>query len=143
MSTLTRGQVEDVLTRFAAAYAAKDVAGLLALMSTDSDVMVVGTGADEVRVGVDAIRAQYERDIGEVDEIALAIGSKRVTVHGDAAWVYAEATLTAASGGQQIAVPPLRMTIVLAADGNDVLIKHVHVSVAWGEQQEGKSFPSL
>lgn len=141
MEILTPDRVRDAVIRFAATYSAKDLDALLGLISSDDNVIVIGSGADEVRIGADAVRAQYQRDLTEADELHLDVGSTRATIRGEVAWAYVEPILTATVGGQQVTMP-LRMTVVLVAEREDVLIHHVHISVAFSEQQPGRSFPS-
>jgi hypothetical protein len=47
----TIAAVREVLDRFAAAYAAKDEAGVLACFAVGRDGVLIGTGEDEWRVG--------------------------------------------------------------------------------------------
>jgi ketosteroid isomerase-like protein len=47
----TEAAVMEVVNQFNEAYARRDIDGLLALVAPDSDLVVLGTGADERRVG--------------------------------------------------------------------------------------------
>ncbi len=135
-----KADIEDVLQQMAARYADKDPDGVLELFADDGS-MVVGTGADEVRFGLGAIRAQVERDIAQADSIAMEIGDLRVRVLGDAAFAYADATFAGSAGGEHFRLP-VRMTAGLVKAGDDWRIAQFHVSVAFGEQAEGESYPA-
>ena len=73
----------------AARYAAKDADGVVGTFAGD-DIGLVGTGADEVRVGEAEARVQVERDMSQADELSLAIDNVRTHVSGDAAFPYAD-----------------------------------------------------
>lgn len=57
----TIAAVRGVLDRFAAAYAAKDIAGVLGCFDVGTDGVRIGTGADEWRVGSAEVRAPTDR----------------------------------------------------------------------------------
>ena len=59
-----------LLQQWRACYRAKDVEGILALASGD-DVVMVGTGADEVCLGLAALRAQTLRDFSQSDALDM------------------------------------------------------------------------
>lgn len=133
-------QIQNVLDEFTGRYGAGDAEGVVALFVGD-DSVVVGTGADEVRVGLDEIRVQVERDISQADEISVSMESPRFSIVGDAAFVYADARFVGSAGGESFEVP-VRLTIGLVHADDRWNIKQLHVSVAFGEQEEGESFPS-
>lgn len=133
-------EIEAVLQQMAARYAARDADGVLALFADDGS-MVVGTGADEVRFGLGEIRAQVERDIAQADSISIEFEELSVKVVDDAAFAYADAAFAGSAGGGDFHLP-VRMTAGLVRAGGDWRIAQFHVSVAFGEQAEGESFPA-
>ena len=58
----TEAAVMATLEQFKQAYEQRDMARLLALFAPDPDVVLIGTGADEKRVGLAEIQTQAERD---------------------------------------------------------------------------------
>jgi hypothetical protein len=54
----TEAAVMEVVNQFNEAYARRDIDGLLALVAPDSDLVVLGTGADERRVGPAELKLQ-------------------------------------------------------------------------------------
>src|SRR5262245_57997334 len=58
----TETAVKAALDRVAEAYTKRDSDGLVACFAPDPDVIMYGTGADEKRIGREAIRMQAERD---------------------------------------------------------------------------------
>lgn len=134
-----KAEIAAVLLAMAERYAAKDPDGVLALFVED-EPMVVGTGADEVRFGRDQVRAQIERDITQADSIGMEFGEVSVNVVGDAALCFANAAFAGSAGGEEFRLP-VRMTAGLVRSGAEWRIAQFHVSVAFGDQQAGESFP--
>ena len=58
----TGAEIQSVLDKFCAGYGKKDIDALLSLFDADPDVLVIGTGEDEKRTGLEEIRIQFERD---------------------------------------------------------------------------------
>lgn len=139
MAGIDSSDVTALLDRFAAAYSAKDVARVLALISSDPDTVLVGTGGDEIRTGPDQIRAQIERDLSQAEDITLELGPVRVSTRGDVAWAFAEATVVATVEGATHRMP-VRMTTILVVDDDTLVIHSGHLSVAFAAQEAGESF---
>lgn len=133
-------EIQQVLDEFTGRYGAMNVEGVVALFAGD-DAVVVGTGADEVRFGLSEIRSQVERDISQADEISLVMENQRFSVAGDAAFVYADARFVGSAGSESFQLP-VRWTLGLVHPEDRWQIMQFHVSVAYGEQAEGESFPS-
>jgi ketosteroid isomerase-like protein len=136
----TQAAVMATLEQFKHAYEQRDLQGLLALFAPDSDVVLVGTGADERRVGLAEIRAQAERDWAQAEAFAVEWGGTWVSAAGPVAWVTAEAVGRVRAGGQEMELP-LRLTVVLEQRGGRWLWMQVHTSVPATGQAEGESYP--
>lgn len=54
--------VMAALNKFNKTYEQRDMEGVLSFLIPDPDVIVIGTGQDEKRIGIDEIRIQLERD---------------------------------------------------------------------------------
>ena len=135
-------QVREVLDRWRDAYASKDVDALLKTFSDDDDVLVFGTGADEVRLGQEQLREQAQRDFDQSDSLELETGEIRISTSGDAAWATMDSARVDADAGGQTMSLPIRATILLMRGGDGWLIHHAHVSVPMAGQEEGESFPT-
>lgn len=133
-------EIQQVLDEFIGRYGAMDADGVVALFAGDNAV-VVGTGADEVRFGLDEIRSQVERDIAQADAISVALDNQRIDVAGDAAFVYADARFVGSVGGEAFELPA-RWTVGLVHANERWQVMQCHFSVAYGEQEEGESFPN-
>ena len=67
MATVTdvESAVRETLDRFAQAYAAWDIDPVMRVFAPGDDIQLMGTGADEIRLGRGAVREQIERDFAE------------------------------------------------------------------------------
>lgn len=139
MPDVDQATVVKALDDFAAAYSAGDAEAVMALISKDPDSVLVGTGADEVRIGPGQIRQQVERDLGQAEGIEMQLGEVRVSGRGNVAWALAEPVVIATVGGEHIRMPT-RLTVTLVNDNGTWLIHAGHLSVAFAEQQPGESF---
>lgn len=132
-------EIQHVLEEFIGRYGAMDTDGVVGLFADDA--VVVGTGADEVRFGLGEIRTQVERDMSQADEISIVMENPRFNVTGDAAFVCADALFVGSAGGESFELP-VRWTAGLTHQEDGWKFAQCHVSVAYGEQPEGESYPS-
>jgi ketosteroid isomerase-like protein len=139
MADITVSEVDEALTRFVAAYNAKDADAAMALIGRDPDTVMVGTGADEIQIGPAEIGAHIEQELSQADKIDLKMGPTRVSVHGDVAWAFAEPTVVVSVAGEQMRMS-IRMTLVLVKTGDELLIHNGHLSVAYTAQKPGQPF---
>jgi uncharacterized protein (TIGR02246 family) len=141
-SAETAQQVNAVLDALAAAYGSKDVDAFVAQFSDEDDVVVFGTGADEVRLGREQIAKQARRDFEEADRLVFRLGDVRVSAAGEVAWaVMPDAAIDASVGGHERSFA-LRVTMVLQQRDGRWLIHHTHISAPLGAQEPGRSFPT-
>jgi uncharacterized protein (TIGR02246 family) len=138
----TRQQVIAAMDDWAAAYDHKDPAAYAAAFGDDDDVIPLGTGADEIAVGRDAIRHMIQRDFEEAEQVRVELGDVRVAAAGDVAWaVMPKAAVEVTVGGQEESIP-LRITAVFQRTDGPWLIRHAHVSAPMAGQETGHSFPA-
>jgi ketosteroid isomerase-like protein len=135
----TIAAVRGVLDRFAAAYAAKDVAGVLGCFAVGEDGVLVGTGADEWRVGDAEVRAQTERDFAQGDALSIDYGDIHIEGRDRVAWFAAQATIRASLSGEPFEAA-LRLTGVLTHEGDGWKIVQSHLSFPAAAQEPGSSF---
>jgi uncharacterized protein (TIGR02246 family) len=136
----TEAEIKGVLQRWADTYRRRDLKGAMALYVPDADVVMVGSGVDEVRVGTDAIRAQYERDWAQTEAASMKYKSTMISKAGSAALVFTEATITTRVEGKDTEFP-LRLTGALENRGGKWLFSQLHASMPASGQAEGQSFP--
>jgi class 3 adenylate cyclase/ketosteroid isomerase-like protein len=132
-------EVRSVVYRMAECYGMKDVDGVLDTFVREGSSLV-GTGSDELRFGLAAVHLQIARDISEVDTLSFGMEAVRVDVFGDAAFAFANAVISATFGSEQFRFP-LRSTFGLVRTDDGWRIAQLHMSGAFREQGEGRSFP--
>jgi ketosteroid isomerase-like protein len=136
----TKAAVMAVLDQFNDAFRHRDMERLLALFAPDPDVVLIGTGADEKRVGVAEIQAQTERDWSQSEALFWEWGWTSVSAAGSVAWVAVDAVGHVKVAGQELHLP-MRVTAVLEHRGAHWLFLQAHASLPTPEQTEGESFP--
>jgi len=138
-SPSTQAAVQATLQQWKDAYSRRDMDGALAVMAPDADVLGIGTGPDEWRVGPAAFRAQLERDLAQSEALSVDYEPLVVSEAGPVAWVAGRATVQARVDGQDLALTG-RFTAVLEQREGRWLLMQTHFSLPAAEQAEGRSF---
>ncbi|MFC2058124.1 nuclear transport factor 2 family protein [Chloroflexota bacterium] len=137
----TGSAVIAVLNKFTEAYAKRDMDGLLALFASDPDVVLMGTGVDEKRTGLQEIKAQAERDWAQAEAVSFDLSGCSVSASGPIAWVVADSIANVKIGGKEASLAG-RFTAVLEKRGDSWLIMQSHGSMPAAEQAAGESYPA-
>lgn len=137
----TQAAVMATLEQFKQAYEQRDMEQLLAVFAPDPDTVLMGTGADEKRVGLAEIRAQAERDWSQSDSASWEWGWSSVSGAGSVAWATVDAVGKIAVSGQEMRLP-LRLTVVLEQRDGRWLWVQAHASLPAQNEAEGESFPT-
>lgn len=137
----TEAAVMAVLAQYTHAYEHRNMEELLALFVPDPDVLIIGSGADEKRVGLAEIQQQAERDWAQSETAAFTWKWSLVSAAGSVAWLAADAVISAQVGGQTMQLP-FRFTAVLEQRGDKWLFVQMHLSFPAPEQAAGESFPA-
>ena len=138
-SPQTRVAVQATLQQWKDAYTQRDLDRALAVIAPDDDVVGIGTGPDEWRVGPEEFRAQIERDFAQSEALSLNYEPLVVSEAGPVAWVAGRATVQARIDGQDLTLTG-RFTAVLEHRGGRWLLMQTHFSLPAAEQAEGRSF---
>ena len=136
----TEKAVLAAMQEFLDAYRRRDADYLMTLAAPDADVILIGTGADERRVGPAEIRALAERDWSQSESAMFDLTWNSVSAAGPVAWVASEGVVRASSGGQEV-ILPIRMTTVFEQRNGKWLLVQAHGSFPAPEQAEGESWP--
>jgi ketosteroid isomerase-like protein len=123
----TEKAVRTVLDKFAESYAKRDLKSAMSLIAPDADVVIYGTGADEKRIGPEAIKAQFERDWTQIEEPALEYSWTLISRAGDVAWASIDAIFKAKIDGKKTKFSS-RITEVFEKRGDKWLIVQGHFS---------------
>jgi ketosteroid isomerase-like protein len=96
----TQAAVRATLQQWKDAYSQQDVDGVLAVIAPDDDVVGIGTGPDEWRVGPEEFKAQLERDFAQSEALSVDYEPLVVSEAGPVVWVAGRATVQARVEGQ-------------------------------------------
>lgn len=131
--------VGRVFSRLAEIMSNRDVEGGVALFAEDQDVFLMGTGADEARLGISAIREQIARDLGQADSVRWTFGPQSISAAGPVAWTSGEVSVRMSMAGQAHEMR-VRLTTVLEQRGGRWLIQQMHASTPNAAQAIGQSW---
>jgi len=132
--------VQSTLDKVAEAFEERDLDKMMSLFSTDEDIIVIGTGADEKKVGKSEARSLFKRDWSQSEASSIVYNWKSISAEGKFAWATVEATFYARIGSREIHLPT-RITIILKKLGKEWLIVHWHASLPASGQQIGEAWP--
>jgi ketosteroid isomerase-like protein len=138
-SSRTQAAVQATLQQWKDAYSQQDLDGALAVIAPDDDVVGIGTGPDEWRLGPQEFKAQLERDFAQSEDLSVAYEPLVVSEAGPVAWVAGRATVQARVDGQDLTLTG-RFTAVLEQREGRWLLMQTHFSLPAAEQAEGRSF---
>lgn len=135
----TQAAVQATLQQWKDAYSQQDVDGALAVIAPDDDVVGIGTGPDEWRVGPEEFKAQLERDFAQSEALSVDYEPLVVSEAGPVAWVAGRARVQAWVEGQDVSLTG-RFTAVLEQREGRWLLVQTHFSLPAAQQAEGRSF---
>jgi ketosteroid isomerase-like protein len=138
-SPQTQAAVQATLQQWKDAFTQRDLDRALAVIAPDDDVVGIGTGPDEWRVGPEEFRAQIERDFAQSEALKVNYEPLVVSEAGPVAWVAGRATVRARIDGQDLTLTG-RFTAVLEQRGGRWLLMQTHFSLPAADQAEGRSF---
>lgn len=132
-------EVKTALDGWAESYKRRDIGRMLSHIAPDADVLMYGTGADEKRIGREAVGAQAQRDWSQTDASAFILDQPMISAAGSVAWTAADAVFHVEMGGQEMAFPA-RFTGVFEKRDGKWLVVQAHFSLP-AAQDEGESVP--
>jgi ketosteroid isomerase-like protein len=138
-SPRTQAAVQATLQQWKDAYSQQDLDAALAVVAPDDDVVGIGTGPDEWRVGPEEFKAQLERDFAQSEALSVDYQPLVVSEAGPVAWVAGRASVQARVDGQDLTLTG-RFTAVLEQRAGRWLLMQTHFSLPAAEQAEGRSF---
>ena len=97
--------VKEFLDRHAKAYESKDVAGIMALIAPDEDVILIDADSEKPVIGPDAIKAAYESEFSQIKSAKLKYTSTWIGGKADAAWFSAQCEVSVDTGEDKITLP--------------------------------------
>ena len=105
------------------------------------NVSLIGTAVDEVRVGIEEVRYQFQRDIEQTSFRDVSLSEPQIFLHGNISYVICNLIFIGETiEGEDFAMKGRYSAMLEKNDGN-WLILHVHCSVPDYDVSEGESFP--
>lgn len=129
---------EEVFLKFCKYLNERNMDKLLSLFKDDATAL--GTGRDEYRIGIDEIKAQFQRDWSQSESGHFSM-TKHVHSSSDGkTWGSCEFLAKIIIDGKEHSFPHLRASIFLEEVDGEMKIAHLHSSFADPMQEEGDSF---
>ena len=105
------------------------------------DVSLIGTAVGEVRVGIEAIQYQFQRDIEQTSFRDVSFSEPQIFLHGNISYVICNLIFIGETiEGEDFAMQG-RYSAMLEKNGDKWLMRHGHCSVPDYDVSEGESFP--
>ena len=137
----TEKEVMATLQTFAEAWAGRDIDAVLGLFGPDPDVVVIGSGLDEKRLGRTELREQLLHDWAQSDAVSVEFGWHLVSASGVVAWVTADMVVHARIAGKHMTFPG-RLTAVLEKRRGMWKWMQSHFSLPAVDHANGALFPA-
>ena len=107
------------------------------------DVSLIGTAVDEVRLGIEEVRYQFQRDIEQTSFRDVSLSEPQIFLHGNVSYVICNLNFIGETiEGEDFAVRG-RYSAMLEKNDGKWLIRHIHCSVPDYELSEGDSVPRI
>ena len=135
----TEAGVRAALQELTDAYQERDPDRVMAMLGPDDDLVLIGTGPDECRMGRAEVRLQLERDFCQSEALAAEYQPLMVSEAGSVAWAVGTATARAIVDGFELVFVG-RFTAVLERLEGTWRFMHLHFSVPAADQDQGSSF---
>jgi ketosteroid isomerase-like protein len=136
----TQNEVISTLKKMFDAYQKRNLTGMLSVMASDPDVMVIGSGADERSIGPNAFGKSAKRDWAQSEAASITLGETSVSALGAIAWFAADITFRFAITGKESKLSG-RLTGVLEKRMGKWLVMQLHFSTPSAQQAQGQSWP--
>ena len=131
----TGAEIQSVLDKFCEGYGKKDIDALLSLFDSDPDVLVIGTGEDEKRTGLEEIRIQFERDFFQSERLTVDFENVAISQQDSVCWVAGDTNVYFTAEEKALHVF-LRFTAVLTQRDGKWLFVQTHFSVPFSDPSE-------
>jgi len=133
--------IKATLDNYASAYCAKDIDGLMNVFDDSDDISVIGTGADELCVGLQSVRNLFERNFAQATAVRFHWQWCEINILNNYAVVAISLLIDLKSQGNKINVP-IRWSVVLKKTDRWVWL-HRHASSPASSQREGDAYPKV
>ena len=132
--------LEDIMEGYWMAYEQRDIDKMLSYHPKDREILIIGTGKDEVFDTLEGYREGLERDFAQSDKVEFEIENFTADSSGKVAWVSLNLIAKITIKGKVLDLLA-RYTAVLELIDGKWYIMQSHLSFPSEEQKEGESFP--
>ncbi len=137
----TEAEIKALVEEMWKEYTHKNLDACMQYWTNDPDLVAIGTGADELRLGPDELQRSLERDFQQAEDIEITMKWLRISAAGNVAWSTANVQMSATVNNQR-ATLPCRLTNVYEKRDGTWRIMLSHLSLPAPEQQSGHSWPT-
>lgn len=136
----TKAEILKTVREMWKAYGRLDPEGVLGFYAPDPDIVVFGSGPDEVYVGPKQAKRGLKRDFAQARDVKVGLSKVRVSAAGKVAWLAANCLFTAYVAGCTVEMAG-RLTAVFEKRKGRWLIVQSHFAMPYTAQAAGQSFP--
>ena len=106
----------------------------------EENVSLIGTAVDEVRLGIEEVRYQFQRDIEQTSFRDLSSSEFQFFFHGNISYSVSDVNFIGETVESEYFVMKGRYSAMLEKNNDKWLFRHVHCSVPDYDASEGNSF---
>jgi ketosteroid isomerase-like protein len=107
-----RGEISKRMRAMWRAYGQRDVEEVLAFYAPDADMLAIGSGSDEIYVGLKQARKGLKRDFSQTESVEVKLSKVRISAAGKVAWLAANCLFMARMAGGEIAMDGILTTVL-------------------------------
>jgi len=133
--------IKSTLEAYAKAYCSKDIDAMMNIFDNSDNISVVGTGADELCVGLIEIKDLFLRNFEEATANKFEWNWMDIRLSENHAVVSVILTIYLEYKGDKLKLP-IRWTIVLKNKNKKWVWIHRNASIAASNQDDGKAYPN-
>ena len=136
----TEAEIKALVEDMWREYANRNLEACMRYWTSDSDLIAVGTGVDELRLGPDELKDGFKRDFEQAEDVKISIDWLRLSAAGNVAWSAANVQMSATVNNHRVTLP-CRLTNVFEKRDGMWRIVLLHLSMPTTEQEPGQSWP--
>ena len=129
LSTQTKNQIIDLLTKYQTAYNHHDPAALAETLAPD--ILMYGCRTDEILQGRDAFTTMMTKNLARYKTGGIRFENPDVKGEGVIAWLSADCILLSTTGSGTVHETPSRFTAVFRGTGHAWEIVQIHMSLGY------------
>jgi len=132
--------IKASLEAYAKAYCSKNIEAMMDLFDNSDNISVIGTGADELCVGLNEVRDLFLRNFEEATATAFNWDWLDIRISENHAVAAVTVTIHLEHNGNELKVP-IRWTVVLKNKNGKWVWIHRNASTAASNQDDGQAYP--